>query len=669
MFRVLILFLIGLLGFASRLFSVVRFESVIHEFDPWFNYRTTRELVEHGYYEFVNWFDELSWYPLGRVVGGTVYPGIMVTAGIMHWFVNLLNFPIDIREICVFLAPVFSAFTAFATYLLTSEMKDESAGLLAAGFIAVVPGYISRSVAGSYDNEGIAIFLLMITYYYWIKALKTGSSLYGAYTAFWYFYMVSAWGGYVFIINLIPLHSFALILMGRFSGRLYVSYCTFYILGTLASMQIPFVGFQPTRTSEHMAALGVFGLLQIVAFVQLVRSHLSEKQFQKLFWMFVVGTVILGVAALAFLSFSGYVAPFTGRFYSLWDTGYAKKYIPIIASVSEHQPTAWPSFFFDLHMLIPLLPAGIFLCFKHLQDEHVFVIIYAVTASYFAGVMVRLILTLTPIVCVASAMAISTLLDIYVAPTTPISATPTGTTPTTSGTKSKRRESGGIFNMDTKWTVLIPMTYLLIQFSLHSTWVTSSAYSSPSIVLASRNPDGSQHIIDDFREAYYWLRQNTPEKARVMSWWDYGYQITGMANRTVLVDNNTWNNTHIATVGKAMSCSEDVAYKVMRAHDVDYVLVVFGGLLGYSGDDINKFLWMIRIGEGVYPDDISERNFFTDKGEYKVDDQATKTMRDSIMYKMSYYRFPELFGGGQAVDRVRGVVIPKKPIKLNTMDE
>lgn len=85
--------------------------------------------------------------------------------------------------------------------------------------------------------------------------------------------------------------------------------------------------------------------------------------------MFVVGTVILGVAALAFLSFSGYVAPFTGRFYSLWDTGYAKKYIPIIASVSEHQPTAWPSFFFDLHMLIPLLPAGIFLCFKHLQDE------------------------------------------------------------------------------------------------------------------------------------------------------------------------------------------------------------------------------------------------------------------------------------------------------------
>lgn len=51
-------------------------------------------------------------------------------------------------------------------------------------------------------------------------------------------------------------------------------------------------------------------------------------------------------------------------------------------------------------------------------------------------------------------------------------------------------------------------------------------------------------------QAYYWLRQNTPENAKVMSWWDYGYQITAMANRTILVDNNTWNNTHISRVGQ-----------------------------------------------------------------------------------------------------------------------
>ena len=57
-----------------------------------------------------------------------------------------------------------------------------------------------------------------------------------------------------------------------------------------------------------------------------------------------------------------------------------------------------------------------------------------------------------------------------------------------------------------------------------------------------------RNILDDFREAYHWLRHNTDENARVMSWWDYGYQIAGMGNRTTLVDNNTWNNSHIALV-------------------------------------------------------------------------------------------------------------------------
>ena len=64
-------------------------------------------------------------------------------------------------------------------------------------------------------------------------------------------------GGYAFITNMIPLHALVLILMGRFSNRLYVAYSSWYAIGTLASMQVPFVGFQPVRTSEHMAALGM----------------------------------------------------------------------------------------------------------------------------------------------------------------------------------------------------------------------------------------------------------------------------------------------------------------------------------------------------------------------------------------------------------------------------
>lgn len=107
--------------------------------------------------------------------------------------------------------------------------------------------------------------------------------------------------------------------------------------------------------------------------------------------------------------------------------------------------------------------------------------------------------------------------------------------------------------------------------------------------------DGSRLIVDDYREAYYWLKKNTPENARIMSWWDYGYQITGMANRTVMVDNNTWNNTHIATVGRAFASTEEEGYSIARFLGVDYVLVIFGGVTNFSGDDISKFLWIIRI--------------------------------------------------------------------------
>lgn len=538
----------------------------------------------------------------------------MVTSGLIWKMLHTFSIPVDIREVCVQLAPAFSGLTALATYFFAKEVgqegSKESTGLWAALFIAIAPGYISRSVAGSYDNEAIAIFILMMTFYLWIKTVKTGSVLYAAITALFYFYMVAAWGkspsllshlsrrsllinlvlpgGYAFITNMLPLHVFVLLLMGRYNARLYTAYSSFYAIGTLASMQVPFVGFLPLFTSEHMSSLGVFGLLQIVAFVTLVKSLVPPRQFSILFRSALAFGVAVGVAGLWFMTKSGKIAPWTGRFYSLWDTGYARVHLPLVSSVSEHQPTAWPSFFFDLQMLVYLFPAGVYVCFRELRDEHVFVIIYSVLASYFAGVMVRLMLTLTPVVCVAAAVAISSLYQTYLDPREPDSSVVTssvspapvpvstpskeqngvdaivaeieGTTATgdadakkkkgkkTQSSAARTAHKTGIFGLDSRFVPIIAFTFMSFLFVLHCTWVTSTAYSSPSVVLASRAPDGSQAIIDDFREAYYWLRQNTKEDAKIMSWWDYGYQIAGFSNRTTLVDNNTWNNTQCVSL-------------------------------------------------------------------------------------------------------------------------
>lgn len=153
-----------------------------------------------------------------------------------------------------------------------------------------------------------------------------------------------------------------------------------------------------------------------------------------------------------------------------------------------------------------------------------------------------------------------------------------------------------------------------------------------------------------------------------MSWWDYGYQITAMANRTILVDNNTWNNTHISRVGQAMSSGEDEAYEIMRELDVDYVLVIFGGVVGYSSDgkfkyltncfiseiefiyffvDINKFLWMVRIGGSTEKGrHIKESDYYSPSGEFRVDKEGSKKLKNSLMYKMCYYRFGQVFSEG-----------------------
>jgi dolichyl-diphosphooligosaccharide---protein glycosyltransferase len=118
--KYLALFAICVLAFSIRLFSVVKYESVIHEFDPYFNYRVTQFLTKEGLYNLWNWFDSRTWYPLGRVVGGTVYPvrscsrqspastvstacclsqGLIYTAGAIYEILHALNIPIHVQEV------------------------------------------------------------------------------------------------------------------------------------------------------------------------------------------------------------------------------------------------------------------------------------------------------------------------------------------------------------------------------------------------------------------------------------------------------------------------------------------------------------------------------------------------------------------------------------------
>ena len=113
---------------------------------------------------------------------------------------------------------------------------------------------------------------------------------------------------------------------------------------------------------------------------------------------------------------------------------------------------------------------------------------------------------------------------------------------------------------------------------------------------------------------------------------------------------------------------EEHAYEIMKELDVDYVLVIFGGLIGYSSDgeivfsfclvktkiyiinffaDINKFLWMVRIG-GSTPEgkNIKENDYYTPSGEFRVDKDGSSTLLNCLMYKLCYYRFGQVYTEG-----------------------
>jgi len=214
---------------------------------------------------------------LGRVIGGTIYPGIMFTSAMIKWAMDFIALPLDIRNICVFLAPVFSGFTAVSCYGLTIECTNKKeAALLAALFISIVPSYISRSCAGSYDNEAVAIWALVNTFYLWIKAVNTGSVLWAVACTLQYFYMVAAWGGYSFIINLIPIFVLGTMFINKFNMRIYVAYSTFYTLGSIMAMLITFVNFAVIRSSEHLASHIVFFAMQAYVVVNYIKDHMNQ---------------------------------------------------------------------------------------------------------------------------------------------------------------------------------------------------------------------------------------------------------------------------------------------------------------------------------------------------------------------------------------------------------
>lgn len=188
------------------------------------------------------WYDDQVWYPLGRHVGSTTYPGLQLTAwGLHRALTEYAGVDISLHDVCVFIPAGFGAVATIFTGLLSWECTGSAdAATAATFFMAILPAHLMRSVAGGFDNESIAISAIVATFYFWVRSIRHPTSWpWGLLTGLGYSYMVAAWGGYVFVLNMIGIHAGVLVLLGRFSSQVsYVLTSTTFLASFLTSTSL-----------------------------------------------------------------------------------------------------------------------------------------------------------------------------------------------------------------------------------------------------------------------------------------------------------------------------------------------------------------------------------------------------------------------------------------------
>lgn len=695
-------YIVGLIvkvAYRIRMGAIDEFGPVIHEFDPYFNYRATEYLYEHGAKRFFEWFDYMVWYPLGRPVGTTIYPGMQFTA---VWIKRYLLSDWSLNDVCCYIPAWFGAIASLMVGLIAFECTipvnsasnvfqwawdliqgkptslipvtrplvlglnspSVECGVFAMAMMAIVPAHLMRSVGGGYDNESVAMTAMCSTFYLWVRSLRDDSSSWlGILTALAYFYMVAAWGGYVFVLNLIGVHAAALVAGGRFSTKVYRAYSLFYVFGTFLAIQIPVVGWAPLKSLEQLGPCAVFLGYQLLQAAELMKGkkEMTRLELLKLRVKIFAVAGVVSILLIMAVAPKGYFGPISSRVRGLF-VQHTKTGNPLVDSVAEHQAASTRAYFQYLHHICSLAPIGYLMVLGNLSDSSSFLLVWGLAAYYFSHRMVRLILLTAPIGCALAGVAAGRLFAWCVRQWDTHEVSNSGET-TTKGDEAKRASSKakkgkkvpgsgpattdsfdslreavdsalssseGVIAKRTASCLILLLGYILgVNFSNYC-WKLSVDLSNPTIIVKARLRDGRVIKLDDYREAYWWLRDNTPEDARIMAWWDYGYQITAISNRTTLADGNTWNHEHIALLGLALTSSEETGYEIAR-HLADYVLVWGGG----GGDDLAKSPHLARIANSVYRDHCPQGDP-TCRAFGFLDRQGTPSvmMEQSLLYRL-----------------------------------
>jgi len=581
-----ILFLILTIAAIIRLLPI-RWGFYLSEFDPYFQYRMADFVVKNNFASWYNWHDNMSWYPWGRDIPGTSYPGLAFTAALIYEFLNSIGIELTIHQVCTIFPVMMGTLTCLVVYFLGKEIWGKTVGLLSAFFLAFSSSHIFRTSLGFFDGETIGIFTMVLSFLFYLKAIQpertTRSSLfYSLLAGLCLSYLSFGWGAFRYPISLLALFTFILVLIGRGSSKLFISYVMTFGFAFLTMAQLPKIGY---AFFYEITAIAVFA-----TFIVLLIREISVRVEKISLKTTSIGIIFFVLIIAGFVFWKGeMLEPLAGKFFTIIFPS-TRSEMPLVESVAEHRMATWATFFREFGAIALLSVFGFYFVLQRLRDQDLFLMIFGISSLYFASSLVRLSLILAPAISILAAITIIELgkpsVDII------------------RGTVIfPKRKIRFVSKVGKEYGFAILFLLLLLITPTINNAV--NAAQAPATIATSSLPTVTVQP-QDWLEALSWMRDNLPENTVVFSWWDYGYWITTLGDKHTLADNGTINSTQITMIARTFLSNETKAVPILKEYDVTHIAIL---VTWYWDEEINdvryygfgedsKWYWMARISNG-----------------------------------------------------------------------
>jgi len=650
--------IIGVLVLAFSTSFLIRsqnmeFGSELNEFDPFFNFRATEYIIENGFSEYFQWHDNKSWYPQGRDISATSQVMLHATAAITY---QIFGGTLSLYDFTILFPAIIGSLTVVVIFGLVRLFGGTTAGLFASLFFAISLPIILRGSAGWFKSEPLGIFYGLIGLYLFLSAISSkNKKIVFSKIIFGGVIMtlgMASWGGNQFFIIPIGLFILALPFLRKDHKFLLVSIPLF--VGTFLLSALMFERPGPSFVFGLGGISLIIPTIFLVAciFVQKISSD-KNKIRNGLFLL--ISIIIIGSSLLVISDESPLPLP-SFRYLNAINP-FLTTSDPLTDSVAEHATTDIHTSFFLHSFLMIFAGIGIWLLlskkisqteFFMKNDMKAFVLLIGITGVYVSSAFIRLEVFASISLIILGSIGLSILtkeifkIEFY-------------------GNK--------IYILKISYVAIILIIFLIpLAYPANANWLTYT-----DIPVTILNGGTGYPASNDWLETLEWIKINTPEDSVVASWWDYGYWITTMSERTTLIDNATLADNQIERFAKILLSTPDEAWIMLEEWGVDYVVVFVAA--NHFSDDVESGLPLYVLNGGG---DESKKQWFmkiagVDYRKYILSDGLTGTnlfWNETLLAKMIPFTpviyYNDQTGENSVVYKEGMLEISTKEIKLNS---